>query len=83
MLTKKDKHLAAAQKFLERGQARALVEFARVVEEDPKDTRTWLKMAEIHAKRGEMPEASDIYLRTGEIYVEQGFTRRPSPSTRT
>jgi tetratricopeptide (TPR) repeat protein len=77
VLIKKDKHLAAAQKFLERGQEeRALEEFARVVQEDPNDTRTWLKMAEIHARRGALEQARDIYLRTAEIYVEQGFQRK-------
>jgi len=77
VLIKKDKHLAAAQKFLERGQEeRALEEFARVVQEDPNDTRTWLKMAEIHARRGALEQARDIYLRTAEIYVEQGFPRK-------
>ena len=74
MLTKKDKHLAAAQKYLERGQDhRALEEFARVVQEDPSDTRTWLKMAEIHVRHGALGEARDIYLRTAEIYISQGF----------
>lgn len=74
MLTKKDKHLAAAQKYLERGQdQRALEEFARVVQEDPADTRTWLKMAEIHVRQGGLAEARDIYLRTAEIYIAQGF----------
>ncbi|HVV48407.1 MAG TPA: tetratricopeptide repeat protein [Polyangia bacterium] len=74
MLTKKDKHLAAAQKFLERGQDhRALEEFARVVQEDPADTRTWLRMAEIHVRHGALTEARDIYLRTAEIYTGQGF----------
>jgi tetratricopeptide (TPR) repeat protein len=77
VLIKKDKHLAAAQKFLERGQEeRALEEFARVVQEDPNDTRTWLKMAEIHARRGALEQARDIYLRTAEIYTEQGFPRK-------
>jgi tetratricopeptide (TPR) repeat protein len=77
VLIKKDKHLAAAQKFLERGQeARALEEFARVVQEDANDTRTWLKMAEIYARRGALEQARDIYLRTAEIYVEQGFHRK-------
>ena len=77
MLTKKDKHLAAAQKFLERGQEeRALEEFARVVQAEENDTRTWLKMAEIHARRGHLEQARDIYLRTAEIYVEQGFPRK-------
>jgi tetratricopeptide (TPR) repeat protein len=74
VLTKKDKHLAAAQKFLERGQDhRALEEFVRVVQEDPTDTRTWLKMAEIHVRHGALAEAREIYLRTAEIYIGQGF----------
>jgi tetratricopeptide (TPR) repeat protein len=74
VLTKKDKHLAAAQKFLERGQDhRALEEFARVVQEDPSDTRTWLKMAEIHVRHGALTEAREIYLRTAEVYIGQGF----------
>ncbi len=74
MLTKKDKHLAAAQKYMERGQLdRAREEFARVVQEDPTDTRTWLKLAEIHVRRGAIQDARDIYLRTAELYVAQGF----------
>jgi tetratricopeptide (TPR) repeat protein len=71
--TNKEKALAAAQKFLERGQPeRALAEFVRVVEDDPGDTRTWLRMAEIYARRGQSVQASDIYLRTGELYAGQG-----------
>jgi tetratricopeptide (TPR) repeat protein len=74
VLTKKDKYLAAAQKFLERGQDhRALEEFARVVQEDAADTRTWLRMAEIHVRHGALAEAREIYLRTAEIYIGQGF----------
>jgi tetratricopeptide (TPR) repeat protein len=77
VLTKKDKSLAAAQKFLEKGQHdRALEEFARVVQEDENDTRTWLKMAEIYAQRGQLTQARDIYLRTAEIYVAQGFIQK-------
>ncbi len=72
MATNKEKALAAAQKHLERGQPdRALAEFARVVHEDPGDTRTWLKMADIYARRGQNEQARDIYLRLGELYVEQ------------
>jgi tetratricopeptide (TPR) repeat protein len=71
--TNKEKALAAAQKHLERGQPdRALAEFARVVHEEPGDTRTWLKMADLYARRGQNEQARDIYLRLGELYVEQG-----------
>ena len=44
-----------------------------MVQEDPADTRTWLKMAEIHVRHGGLAEARDIYLRTAEIYISQGF----------
>jgi len=71
--TNKEKALAAALKYLERGQPdRALAEFARVVQDEPGDTRTWLKMAEIYARRGQNDQARDIYLRTGELYAQQG-----------
>ena len=77
VITKKDKTLAAAQKYLERGQLdKALAEFGKVVLEDPKDTRTWLKMAELHAKRGAAADATEIYLKTGELYSEQGFFQK-------
>jgi tetratricopeptide (TPR) repeat protein len=77
VLTRKDKHLASAQKFMERGQLeRARDEYARVVLDDPSDTRTWLKLAEIHVRRGEIGDAREIYLRTAELYVAQGFVSK-------
>jgi tetratricopeptide (TPR) repeat protein len=69
--------MVAAQRFAERGQLdKALAELGKVVQEDPKDTRTWLKMAELHAKRGATAEAAEIYARTGDLYTEQGFTQK-------
>ena len=69
--------MVAAQRFVERGQLdKALAELGKVVQEDPKDTRTWLKMAELHAKRGATAEAAEIYARTGDLYTEQGFTQK-------
>jgi tetratricopeptide (TPR) repeat protein len=77
VVTKKDKYLAAAQKLLERGSLdKALVEFTRAVQEDQKDTRTWLRIAEIHVKRGDNEKATEVYLRTADLYVEQGFFQR-------
>jgi tetratricopeptide (TPR) repeat protein len=77
VVTKKDKYLAAAQKFLEKGSLdKALAEFSRAVQEDPKDTRTWLRIAEIHVKRGDNEKATEVYLRTADLYVEQGFFQR-------
>jgi pilus assembly protein FimV len=76
-MSKKDKFLAAAQKFLEKGSLdKALVEFQRAAAEDAKDTRTWLRIAEIHVKRAENTQATQVYLKTADLYVEQGFFQR-------
>ena len=77
MVTKKDKHLAAAQKYLERGSLeKALTEFQNAVKEDAKDTRTWLRMAEVHARLGQNDKATEVYQTTVDLYVEQGFFQR-------
>ncbi len=77
MVSKKDKFLASAQKLLERGNLeKALAEFLNAIREDPKDTRTWLRIAEIHVKRSENDKATEVYLRTADLYSEQGFFQR-------
>jgi tetratricopeptide (TPR) repeat protein len=77
VITKKDKHIAAAQKYLERGNfEKALTEFQSAVKEDHKDTRTWLRMAEIYVRLGQTDKATEVYQRTVDLYVEQGFFQR-------
>lgn|GEM_PF-1448719 len=77
MVTRKDKHLAAAQKYLERGSfEKALAMFQAAVKEDPKDTRTWLRMAEVHVRLGQNDKATEVYQKTVDLYVEQGFFQR-------
>jgi tetratricopeptide (TPR) repeat protein len=74
---RKERSLVAAQKLIERGQLdKAIGELAKVVEEDLTDTRTWLKMADLHAKLGANGEAAAIYSRMGEEYVAQGFAQK-------
>jgi tetratricopeptide (TPR) repeat protein len=77
VVTKKDKHLAAAQKYLERGSfEKASAEFQQAVKEDPKDTRTWLRMAEVYVRLGQNDKATEVYQKTVDLYVEQGFFQR-------
>jgi tetratricopeptide (TPR) repeat protein len=77
LVTKKDKHLAAAQKYLERGSfEKALTMFKEAVKEDPKDTRTWLRMAEVHVRLGQNDKATEVYQKTVDLYVDQGFFQR-------
>jgi tetratricopeptide (TPR) repeat protein len=77
VVTKKDKQLAAAQKYLERGSfEKALAMFQEAVKEDPKDTRTWLRMAEVYVRLGKTDKATEVYQKTVDLYVEQGFFQR-------
>ncbi|MDX2020515.1 MAG: tetratricopeptide repeat protein [Deltaproteobacteria bacterium] len=76
-MSKKEKFLASAQKHLERGSLdKALADYQKAAEDDPKDTRVWLKIAELQVKRGRKEDARDVYLKTAEIYTEQGFFQR-------
>ena len=76
-MSKKEKFLASAQKHLEKGSLdKALADYQKAAEDDPKDTRVWLKIAELHVKRGRKEDARDVYLKTADIYTEQGFFQR-------
>ncbi|MCA9666575.1 MAG: tetratricopeptide repeat protein, partial [Myxococcales bacterium] len=70
----KNKVIAAAQKYVQRGQYdRAIREYRKVVEEDPRDVRIWLKIGDLHAKKNATQDAVDTYLKVAEFYSEQGF----------
>lgn len=70
----KTKVINAAQKFVQKGQyERAIREYARIVEEDPRDVRIWLKIGDLWAKHGDQRQAVDTYLKVAEFYSEQGF----------
>jgi pilus assembly protein FimV len=70
----KNKVIAAAQKFVQKGQYdKAIKEYAKIVEEDPRDVRIWLKIGDLYAKKGSKKEAIDTYSKVAEFYSEQGF----------
>jgi len=70
----KNKVMEAAQKFVEKGQTdKAIKEYLKVVQEDPKDVRVWLKIGDLYAKKGAKQEATDTYLKVAQFYGEQGF----------
>jgi len=74
MAFNKNKVMDAARKFVERGQVdRAIKEYLRVVQEDPKDVRVWLKVGDLYAKKGAKQEATETYLKVAKFYSEQGF----------
>lgn len=74
MSVDRSKVLSAAQKHLAKGNYdRAIAEYRRLVDEDPADVRTWLKIGDLQTRKGAHKEASDTYHRVAEHYAEQGF----------
>jgi tetratricopeptide (TPR) repeat protein len=70
----RDKVLQAAQKLVEKKKFdKAIVEYQKLVADDPKDVRTLLKIGDLHLKIEEHVEAITTYERVGEFYVAQGF----------
>jgi len=70
----KNKVIAAAQKFQQKGQLdKAIKELQRLVDEDPKDVRTLLKIGDLHTKKGDRAQAASTYMRVAQFYSEQGF----------
>ena len=64
----------AARKFVDKGQIdKAVKEYLRIVSEDPKDVRVWLKIGDLYAKKGAKQEATDTYLKVARFYHDQGF----------
>ncbi len=74
MAINKDKILAAAQKFLQKGQIdKAIVEYQRLVEDDPKDVRNLLKVGDLLTRANRHADAAQTYSRVAQFYSEQGF----------
>lgn len=74
MAFNKDKVMDAARKFVDKGQIdKAVKEYLRIVNEDPKDVRVWLKIGDLYAKKGAKQDAIETYLKVARFYHEQGF----------
>ncbi|MBC7174614.1 MAG: tetratricopeptide repeat protein, partial [Polyangiaceae bacterium] len=74
MALDRNKVLAAAQKHLTKGSYdKAIAEFRRLVDEDPQDVRTWLKIGDLYTRKGARKEATETYGKVAEHYAAQGF----------
>ncbi|MET0285620.1 MAG: tetratricopeptide repeat protein [Polyangiales bacterium] len=74
MAVNRTKVLEAAQKFLSKGQYdKAVVEYQKLVQEDPRDVRTLLKIGDLHTRRNKPKEAIDVYQKVADLYAKQGF----------
>ncbi len=74
MAINKNKLMDAARKARDKGQVdKAIKEYLKIVREDPKDVRVWLKIGDLYAKKGAKHEATETYLKVAKFYSEQGF----------
>ncbi len=68
------KILDQAQKHLQKGALdKAIIEYQKLVKDDPQDVRTWLKIGDLFTRLGSTREAVDTYGRVAETYAQQGF----------
>ena len=74
MAIDREKALAAAQKYVEKKKYdKAVVEYQKVIQEDPNDARTLLKVGDLQSKMEAYGDAVGTYERVGKFYASQGF----------
>ncbi len=74
MAINREKVLEAAQKYVEKKKYdKAIVEFQKVIQEDPNDARILLKIGDLQSKAFQYAEAIETYERVGSFYAQQGF----------
>ena len=75
MAIDREKVLAAAQKYVEKKKYdKAVIEYERIIQEDPNDARTLLKMGDLQLKMEGYAAAVSTYERVGKFYAQQGFS---------
>jgi tetratricopeptide (TPR) repeat protein len=73
----KENILDTAQKLVLKGQLKkAIVEYLRLVEADPKDKRLHLKLGDLYLKNGEEDKAIQAYLKVATLYGEDDLNFR-------
>lgn len=71
MAFRRDKALAAAERYAARGQHdKAAKEYQAVVENDPKDIRSWLLLADCLVRSGQPDEAIERYVQVAKFYQQ-------------
>lgn len=74
MAIDRDKILESAQKLIAKGRFdKAIVEFQKLIADDPNDARTLLRVGDLHLKAQQYAEAIAVYERVGQQYAQAGF----------
>jgi tetratricopeptide (TPR) repeat protein len=70
----RERVLVAAQKFVEKKKYdKAVLEYQKIIAEDPNDARTLLKVGDLQSKMEAYADAIGTYERVGKHYASQGF----------
>jgi tetratricopeptide (TPR) repeat protein len=70
----REKLQASAQKFVDKKKYdKAIAELLKIVQEDPNDARTLLKIGDLYSKVPDFPNTIATYERVGKFYAHQGF----------
>jgi tetratricopeptide (TPR) repeat protein len=73
----KEKILDLVQKFILKGQPKkAISEYIKLIEVDPKDKRLYLKLGDLYYKNGENEKAITEYMKLAGLYVEEDLNSR-------
>lgn len=72
MAVDREKVAQAAQKLVEKKQYdKAVVEYQKILAEDPRDVRTLLKVGDVRLKAQQYPDAITTYETVGQFYLQQ------------
>ena len=75
MAIDREKTLVAAQKYVEKKKYdKAVIEYQKVIQEDPNDARTLLKIGDLQSKTEDYAGAVATYERVGRFYASQGHS---------
>lgn len=77
MALDKEKILDFAQKLVLKGHPKkAIAEYIKLIEVDPKDTRLYLKLGDLYFKNGEHEKAVTEYMKLAGLYAEEDLNSR-------
>jgi len=70
----KNKIIEGAAKLVAKGAFdKAIREYQKVLDLDPRDVRVLQKMGELYQKKGDNPQAASFFTRVAEVYAQDGF----------
>lgn len=77
MALNREKAHQTAQRLVLKGQIdKAIAELRPILEEDPNDTRTLQKVADLYRRKGSYQEAEAVYTRLADVLLRSGFYQR-------